>query len=660
MNKHDFLFELLTEELPAQSLRKLATRLQASIEQALQSAQLTYDASQYFATPRRLAVLITGLIEEQPTQTLTQRGPRVSQAYDRQGNPTPAGLKFAEACGVALEALGRLMTEKGEFLYIEREQPGEKTLALLPMLITQAVNALPLSKPMRWGSGSDAFVRPVHGLVALFGETVVPVVCFGIASDRMTRGHRFLRPDPIVLGFPHRYEDQLEKQGVVIASFDKRRQLIEQALREAHAGVVIDLALLEEVTGLVEWPQILACSFDPAFLNVPKEALISSMQHHQKCFPIQDKQGRLLPLFLTVSNMQTSDPQQIIRGNERVMRARLSDAAFFFAQDQQRPLATRVPELNSITYQEKLGSLYDKVQRIEKIAHTYPANLDKEMISRAVSLCKADLRTHMVSEFPELQGIMGQYYALHDGEHAEVALAIREHYLPRFADDALPTSALGGLLAVADRLDTLISIFSIGLLPTGDKDPFALKRAAAGLLKLLWHFGWDFSLDMCAAPLLMFFRERLKTIALEQGISAGVFQTVTDIVKPVDALRRMHAVQQFMALPESAALASANKRVSQLLKKQAMPVTGEVNPALFEKTIEQRLWQEIQHVQHTTQDLPYDQALKVLTQLKPAVDAFFTDVMVMVEDVAIRKNRLLVLQALRGLFLQVADIAELS
>lgn len=660
MNKHDFLVELLTEELPAKSLRALALSLQAGIEKALQSVQLTYHSSQYFATPRRLAVLVTALAEEQPMQTLTQRGPRLSQAYDADGNPTPAGLKFAESCGVALEALTTLTTDKGQFLYLEQEKCGEKTMDLLPMLITQTLAELSLSKSMRWGSAPYAFVRPVHGVVALFGEAVVPVTCFGIASDRITQGHRFLCPDSLVLGFPHAYETQLEDQGCVIPCFEKRQQTIEQALRQAHSGVMIDPALLEEVTGLVEWPEVLMGTFDPTFLTVPKEALMSSMQHHQKCFPIQDEKGQLLPLFLTVSNMP--DQPSIICGNERVMRARLSDAAFFFEQDKQTPLAARISALNTVMYQEKLGSLFDKVQRVEKIAQTVGSDLgfDTQTISRAVSLCKADLRTQMVSEFPELQGVMGEYYALHDGESAEIAHAIREHYLPRFADDLLPVSHLGALLGVADRLDTLSSMFSIGLLPTGDKDPFALKRAASSVLKLLWHFNWDLSLAGCERQLLAFFRERLKTIALEQGISVSVFQTVTDIVKPVDALRRMHAVQQFMALPESAALASANKRVSQLLKKQSSTVTGEVNPTLFEKPVEQRLWEQIEHIRHITQGLAYAEVLTVLTQLKPVVDEFFAEVMVMTEEPALRTNRLLLLQALRGLFLQVADIAEWS
>lgn len=546
---------------------------------------------------------------------------------------------------------------------------------------------------MYWGSHQQTFIRPVHAICMLYGEELINENLFELPSGRTTYGHRFLSKKPITLSFPNEYETQLEKQGFVIADFEKRKQLIRENIARTvdrkfsgNAHAIIDESLLDEVTALVEWPKILICDFSERFLEVPKEALISSMQGHQKCFAIADQQQKLLPHFITVSNIASENEEKIIHGNQRVMHARLSDAKFFYDTDRATTLASKAPALATITYQQKLGTLQDKVNRMTKSATTLAKqfNCNASTVARAATLCKLDLVSQMVGEFPELQGIMGEYYANHDGEERQAAEMIREHYLPKFSGDVLPSSLENSLLAIADRLDTLTGIFAINMLPTGDKDPFALRRAAIGILKIILQHNIEISIEQLiqlgisqydsqtienknlSENLKDFFDDRLKAIALEYKITPDVFQAVIQInfSHIADAMNRMHAVQAFKSLEEANALASANKRVNNLLSKYGKTISGDVDHHLFEKEIEEKLANSI--TQKKKEILPlleqknYSEVLKYLSTLKLDVDQFFDEVMVMADDQAVRENRLLLLSDLRQLFLQVADIAELQ
>lgn len=704
MNQHDFLFELFTEELPPKALKKLSESLETAVTQGLVEAELAFKAITSYATPRRLAFMISQLAETQPMQKIERKGPAIKQAYDADGNPTPACIGFAKSCGIPLEDIRSINTtksDKGEWLYYQGEKAGKSVIELIPEIIKKALKQLPIPKPMYWGAHKEAFVRPVHAVTMLYGEQIIDTRLFGIQSDRVTHGHRFMSKQEITLSFPSDYESQLEKQGFVIADFEQRKNIIFENLQASikqkfndTATAVITPELLDEVTALVEWPNVLICSFDQNFLTVPKEALISSMQDHQKCFAIIDKQSqKLLPYFITVSNLSSKDVSQVIHGNECVMRARLSDAKFFYETDKQHKLDSHIENLKLVTYQETLGSVHDKTQRVKNLITRLISNaevnlnleLDTALAQRAAELCKTDLLTQMVGEFPELQGIMGQYYALNDNEDEQVAIAIREHYQPRNAQDDLPETDLGKLLAIADRMDTLAGIFAINKLPTGDKDPFALRRAALGILKII--LDKQINLDLLTLiklaieqfdssqilnqnleqNLLQFFYDRLKALLLENNITHDVFQSVIklNITQAADALTRMQAVQAFKNLEQASALASANKRVGNLLNKNQTDLDNtQVNLDLFEKEIENKLYQAILTKADNTKKLlaqkNYAELLTCLADLKPLVDEFFAEVMVMAEDQAVRENRLVLLSKLRELFLQVADIAELQ
>lgn len=489
---NDFLFELGCEELPSGSVLPLSKELAYNMKDALDKAQIAYEAIKSFATPRRLAILISKVAKEQPSQTTVKRGPAVAVAYDADGKPSPALLGFARSCGVGVDQLGRSKTDKGEWFIYESHSPGAPSETILPELVQQSLSALPIPKPMRWGAGDEEFSRPVHWAVMLWGKQIIKASVLGVATGRISYGHRFHHPQAVQIEHPGDYEQALYNASVV-ADFSKRRQLIveqiEKTAAKARGHAVMPDELVTEVASIVEWPQALLAGFDPAFLEVPSEALIASMQSHQKCFALKDEKQQLMPLFITISNIESKKPEQVIAGNEKVMRARLSDAAFFFDQDKKQTLSRHLDAISKVIFQAKLGSLLDKSLRIQAIMEQFiqPLGLDREQAMRAAELSKCDLMTGMVGEFPELQGLMGYYYAKHDGEKLDVAIALNEQYLPRFSGDALPQSSLGFALSLADRLDTLVGIFAIGQKPTGMKDPFKLRRHALAIVRMLMN-----------------------------------------------------------------------------------------------------------------------------------------------------------------------------
>ncbi|WP_114416783.1 glycine--tRNA ligase subunit beta [Marinospirillum perlucidum] len=687
MSAADLLFELGCEELPPTLLKTLSESLEKSVRHGLEEAGLPFAEIHAYATPRRLALLVSQLEEQQPDQAIERKGPAVKAAY-KDGQPTKALEGFARSCGVTPDQLETLETDKGSWLMYRSTQPGQPTRELLPDIFSQAIAALPVPKRMRWGSERTEFSRPVHWLLLMQGREVVPAQLLGLSSDCKTRGHRFHAPEEITLEQPADYLPAL-KEARVVADFNERREMIRQqvlAEAEKHQGTaVIDEDLLDEVTGLVEWPVALTGSFDEGFLEVPDACLISSMKEHQKYFHLVDDKGALLPLFTTISNIASRDPQAIIKGNERVIRPRLADAAFFFETDKKTPLSARSQGLEEVVFQKQLGSLGDKTRRIaalaEQIAQKIGAPADK--VARAALLCKCDLNTEMVLEFPELQGLMGEAYALNDGEDPEVSQAIREHYLPRNAGDALPQTLTGACLALADRLDTLTGIFGIGQKPTGVKDPFALRRATLGVLNLLVNKQLDLDLkeliqlalaqhnqlpqaDKVETELLDYMLDRFRAWYQAQDIPTGVFLAVRSrgVTHPHDFDRRVQAVAEFNQLPESQALAAANKRVSNLLGKLDQPVATEINKALLTEAAEIQLAEDLAakdiEVAPFYAQGDYQAALNKLAELREPVDRFFDDVMVMAEDEAVKNNRLALLASLQSLFLHTADIAQLQ
>lgn len=685
----NLLLEIGTEELPAHQLSTLSRALGDQLQNQFKKAELSFDAMNLFATPRRLAVLVSAVASHQKDQFIERKGPAVSAAFDTHGQPSAAALGFARSCGVALENLERRATEKGEFLYFSYQQKGIATTKLVPELIRAAIAAMPIAKPMRWGDKSIEFIRPVHWVTLLYGDELIKTEILGRSTQNHTFGHRFLHPQAIPLKTPADYEVTLTHLGKVIPNFAERKQTIKQQLTNLEnkiAGhIVLDDALLDEVTGLVEWPVALLANFESRFLEVPKEALISAMKTHQKCFPVINQQQQLLPHFVTVSNIESKNPQRVIAGNERVMRARLSDAAFFYHEDLKSSLENRLELLKNLVFQAKLGSMFEKAQRIATLAGfiAHALNLNQEHAKRAGLLAKTDLLSAMVGEFPELQGIMGYYYALQDQELETIAVAIKEHYLPRFAGDDLPVSDLGKSVAIADRLDTLIGIFGIQQAPTGEKDPYGLRRAALSVLRILIEKQLDLDLKVLLAQaqqlypitfantavineLFNFMQERLRTWYLEQGINIDVFNAVMakNITRPLDFHRRLLAVQHFCTLPEAQALIAANKRVSNILKKENISSHDKIDPSLFESEVEHSLndllLQKMKETTQFCQKEQYSEALINLASLQPAIDSFFDKVLVMVENEKIKHNRLALLITLRNLFLQIADVSLLQ
>jgi glycyl-tRNA synthetase beta chain len=683
------LIEIGTEELPPKALRRLSEVFAEGVKKGFESALLPFSSIQSWAAPRRLALMIRELPVAQQDRENMRRGPALNAAFDGDGCPTPAATGFARSCGVEVEQLDRLETDKGSWLAWRALEKGQTAAALIPDVVNAALAALPIPKRMRWGDREEEFVRPVHWVVLLFGDEVIDTTILGVQADRYTRGHRFHHPQKIYLAEPEAYLPLLETEGYVLADFDTRReairaQVIEQA-RTVGGQALIDDELLEEVTALVEWPVALSGHFDEDFLQVPSEALISSMQDHQKYFPVVDADGGLLPHFIAVANIVSKDPQQICTGNERVIRPRLADARFFWNQDRKQPLHQREPALRKMKFQEKLGTLYDKQERVSELTAVIAEKIGAEprQAKRAAMLSKCDLVTSMVYEFPELQGIMGRYYATHDGEPAAVAIAIEEHYQPRFAGDKLPASSTGQALAIADRLDSLTGIFAAGQAPTGDRDPFALRRASLGvirtcieqqleldLLELLQQaataFAAELRADSVVNPVFDYVMDRLRGYYQERGISVDLVEAVlaTRPTSLVDIDRRIQACRNFRTLPEAQSLAAANKRISNILKKTRQAIPDSIDADKLEDPAEVELAGQLEKLHSDVVPLMdagnYTPALEQLAALRQAVDQFFDQVMVMVDDDALRANRLALLQTLNRLFLRVADLSHLQ
>ncbi|MCX7120358.1 MAG: glycine--tRNA ligase subunit beta [Gammaproteobacteria bacterium] len=687
MNKQDFLLEIGCEEIPSHSQRTLSDALKIQFTQILSDYKLSFDEIKLFSTPRRLAVIVQGLQTTQPPQTIERQGPPLQDAYDKNGTPTLVCIGFAKSSGVSVDQLSVKETPKGKRLVCLCEKPGNETKELLPEIVTKVISKLAISKPMRWGNHTTAFIRPVHWVVMLFGEELISAEILGVKTSRETLGHRFHHPKPIRISKPSEYNLLLYSQAFVIADFETRRNLIRKSILssvEKNQTVLIDENLLDEVTGLVEWPIVLKGTFNKDFLSVPKEALITAMKTHQKCFPVMDEQQQLLPYFILVSNIMSKNPGVVINGNERVIRARLSDAQFFYEQDRKLSLKNRLPKLDKIIFQDQLGTLGDKTNRLIKLSMIIAQKIatDVNTVKQAAQLCKCDLVTGMVGEFPNLQGTMGYYYALNDLEPEAVAIAIREHYSPKFAGDTLPDTAPGYCLALADRVDTLIGILGVGKIPTGDKDPFALRRTANGLFRILIEKECDIDLmalfsdaqQLFTMPLSNqtvlkdaydFTMARLKSYYLEQGVAVEVFEAVMACATTslIDFDRRMKAVIQFQKLPEASSLAAANKRVNNILRKQESQQFQSINAALFELDAEHHLAKKLAEraliVDALYENSDYEKALTELSVLKEPIDQFFESVMIMVDDDQKKQNRLALLSAIHRLFTKVADISLL-
>jgi glycyl-tRNA synthetase beta chain len=722
--KRDFLVEIGTEELPPKALRLLQQAFTGGLVSGLVKAGLQHGEVQSFATPRRLAVLVSRLATRQPDQKIERRGPPLNTAFDAEGLPTRAAQAFAASNKAAVEALQRREEGKGTFLYYVGIKPGAAAAELLPGLVQAALDALPVPRRMRWGAGDAQFVRPIHWIVMLYGKDIVPASILDIAAGNLTRGHRFHAPKALRLSSPSAYERTLRERGHVVANFEARRALIRErvtAIAESLGGrpLMAD-ALLDEVTALVEWPVPLAGRFEERFLSLPREVLISTLEDHQRYFPVEDAAGRLLPCFVAVANIESRDPAKVVEGNQRVVRPRLADAAFFWEQDRKSPLAARAEELTKVTFQAKLGSLGDKARRVAGLAVDIAAARGQAdarhpnlvtRARRAAELCKCDLLTAVVGEFPELQGIMGTYYALADGEDAEVATAIREHYQPRGAGDELPTTETGTTLAIADKLDTLAGIFAIGEKPTGTKDPFGLRRAAIGTVRILVEKRLDLDLprlldravalvradiersaaaagkptpalasEGIAAEIYDYVLERLRAYYLERpDVSAGasgseapaasitteMFDAVlaTRPASPLDFDARLRALSTFLTMPEAASLTAANKRVANILRKAGESAPSQVDRGALDAMAERQLFEALRErgdgVSAATARKDYATSLTLLAQLRPTVDAFFEQVMVMDENPKLRANRLALLAQMRALFAGIADLSRL-
>ncbi|GAA0559330.1 glycine--tRNA ligase subunit beta [Halomonas salifodinae] len=687
MASSTFLLELGVEELPPGAIDSLAEALAEGLRRGLSEAEIDFGTIRAHATPRRLAVEILELADKQPDREVERRGPALAAAF-KDGQPTKAAEGFARSCGVGVDELIHLETDKGTWLGYREQQQGEATTALLPAIADKAIATLPVPKNMRWGASRIEFSRPVHWLVMLYGDRVVEAEILGLTAGRTTYGHRFHAPEAIELAHADGYLATLEEAYVLADRHKRRERIREQVLAEAEcqeAEAVIDEALLDEVSGLVEWPVALTGSFDERFLEVPPECLISSMKANQKYFHLLGSDGKLKPLFITVANIESRDPQQVIEGNERVIRPRLADAAFFYDTDRKTPLAERRDGLASVVFQQQLGTLADKADRSAVVARHIAEHIGGDALhaERAAQLAKCDLVTEMVLEFPELQGIMGCYYARQDGEPEAVARALYEQYLPRNAGDEIPRSPTGQAVALADRLDTLTGIFGIGQRPTGTKDPFALRRAAIGVLNILVKGELDLDLrelltlaveqhrelpkaEGLVDLVLDYMLERFRAWAQDEGMAVESYLAVRarPVTKPLDFARRMRAVHGFAARDEAAALAAANKRVSNILAKQEHDGSTRVDPELLQESAEQALHQALaarrEEVAPLFRAADYSAALDRLAALREPVDTFFDEVMVMAEEPAVRNNRLALLADLQALFLEVADIAELQ
>ncbi len=688
MTTQNFLVEIGTEELPPKALKTLATSFADNVEAELNQAGLSFDKIEWFAAPRRLAVKVLNLATQQPSKEIEKRGPAVSAAFDAEGKPTKAAEGWARGCGITVEQAERIATDKGEWLVHRAKIEGQPTKNLLNSIVANALAKLPIPKPMRWADKTVQFIRPVHTVIMLLGDELIEGEILGVASARTIRGHRFLGEKEFEIQHADQYPQLLREKGSVVADFNERKAEIlakSQAKATALGGVAdIEESLLEEVTSLVEYPNVLAAKFEERFLAVPAEALVYTMKGDQKYFPIYDKDGKLLPHFIFVSNINPEDPTAIIEGNEKVVRPRLTDAEFFFKTDLKQKLVDRLPRLETVLFQQQLGTLKDKTDRIEQLAGEIAKQIgaDEVKAKRAGLLSKCDLMTNMVFEFTDTQGVMGMHYARHDGEDEEVAVALNEQYMPRFAGDELPKSLVASAVALADKFDTLTGIFGIGQVPKGSADPFALRRAALGALRIIVEknlpldledlvkksaalFGDKLTNQNVVADVVDFMLGRFRAWYQDEGIAVDVIQAVLARrpTRPADFDARVRAVSHFRTLDSAEALAAANKRVSNILAK-ADAAIGEINLTACVEPAEKALAEAVLVLRTEVQPLiaqgDYTAVLDKLANLRAPVDSFFDNVMVNAEDPALRQNRLAILNTLQDLFLQVADISVLQ
>lgn len=684
----EFLIELGTEELPPKQLRTLAEAFAANFAAELAAADIAHEGVTWFATPRRLALKVANLAESQPDRVVEKRGPAVNVAFDADGKPTKAAEGWARGNGITVEQAERLVTDKGEWLLFKEQVQGQQTASVVVDMAAKALANLPIAKPMRWGDKETQFIRPVKTLTILFGSELIPGEILGVASARTLRGHRFMGEAEFTIESAEQYPAILEERGKVIADYATRKAMIIEGSQQAaqQLGGIADLedALVEEVTSLVEWPVVMTAKFEEKFLKVPAEALVYTMKGDQKYFPVYDASKKLLPNFIFVSNIESKEPRHIVEGNEKVVRPRLADAEFFFNTDRKRPLVDRLSLLENAIFQQQLGTIKDKTDRITELAGYIAEQIgaDVEKSKRAGLLAKCDLMTSMVFEFTDTQGVMGMHYARHDGEAEEVAVALNEQYMPRFAGDELPSRGVSAAVAMADKLDTIVGIFGIGQAPKGS-DPFALRRASLGVLRILVEYGYQLDLVDLIAKAKSLFGNRLTNANVEQeviefmlgrfptwyqdaGFSIDIIQAVLarNPTKPADFDQRVKAVSHFRALEEAEALAAANKRVGNILAKYDGELGEEIDLALLQEDAEKALAEAVEIMAEALEPAfatgNYQEALSKLAGLRAPVDAFFDNVMVMADDEALKKNRLTLLNKLRNLFLQIADISLLQ
>ncbi|EMM6762996.1 glycine--tRNA ligase subunit beta [Pluralibacter gergoviae] len=689
MSEKTFLVEIGTEELPPKALRSLAESFAANFTAELDNAGLGHGKVEWFAAPRRLALKVANLAASQPDREVEKRGPAVSAAFDASGQPTKAAEGWARGCGITVDQAERMVTDKGEWLLYRASVKGESAEALLANMVASSLSKLPIPKLMRWGASDVQFVRPVHTVTLLLGETLIPATILGIASDRVIRGHRFMGEPEFTIDSADQYPQILRERGKVIADYEARKAMIKADAEAAAAkiGGKADMieSLLEEVTSLVEWPVVLTAKFEEKFLAVPSEALVYTMKGDQKYFPVYSADGKLLPNFIFVANIESKDPQQIIAGNEKVVRPRLADAEFFFNTDRKKRLEEYLPRLDTVLFQQQLGTLRDKTDRIESLAGWIAGQIgaDVNHATRAGLLSKCDLMTNMVFEFTDTQGVMGMHYARHDGEAEDVAVALNEQYQPRFAGDALPSSLVSCAVAIADKMDTLAGIFGIGQHPKGDKDPFALRRAALGVLRIIVEKNLNLDLQSLTEEAVRLYGEKLTNVNVvsevvdfmlgrfrawyqDEGYAVDTIQAVLARrpTRPADFDARVKAVSHFRTLDEAAALAAANKRVSNILAKSDETLNDAIRASVLKEDAEIRLATQLvvlhDKLKSVFEEGRYQEALSELAALREPVDQFFESVMVNVEDKEVRINRLTLLSELRKLFLQVADISLLQ
>ncbi|MBR9789726.1 MAG: glycine--tRNA ligase subunit beta [Vibrionaceae bacterium] len=684
----EFLIELGTEELPPTQLRTLAEAFAANFEAELKSAELAHEGVKWFAAPRRLALKVAALAESQSDKVVEKRGPAVSAAFDAEGNPTKAAQGWARGCGITVDQADRMVTDKGEWLLFKQEVKGQPTSEIVVELAAKALANLPIAKPMRWGNKTTQFIRPVKTLTMLMGSDLIEGEILGVASGRTIRGHRFMGEKEFTIDSAEQYPAILEERGKVMADYEARKAIILSDAQKAAAAVggIADLEddLVEEVTSLVEWPVVLTAKFEEEFLKVPSEALVYTMKGDQKYFPVYDENKKLLPNFIFVSNIESKEPRHVIEGNEKVVRPRLADAEFFFNTDRKRPLIDRLPELENAIFQKQLGTIKDKTDRIAALAGYIAKQIgaDVEKSTRAGLLAKCDLMTSMVFEFTDTQGVMGMHYARHDGEDEAVAVALNEQYMPRFAGDDLPTNGVSAALAMADKLDTIVGIFGIGQAPKGS-DPFALRRASLGVLRIIVEYGYKVDLVDLVREAKMLFGDKLTNHNVEQDViefmlgrfrawyqdedfSVDIIQAVLARrpTKPADFDQRVKAVSHFRELEAAESLAAANKRVGNILAKFDGELAQEIDLSLLQEDAEKALAESVEVMTEALEPAfatgNYQEALSKLADLREPVDAFFDNVMVMADDEALKKNRLTLLNNLRNLFLQIADISLLQ